>query len=480
MSGNEDLHAARCSERWPPPAQPRWSNRESCSPEWPPMCRAWPADPPANCSARCRCSAIVRRPRRSASSTTASGSMRGSITDLSLLEPGKLITPNELAYIRTEIPAAAANHQGPWTLEASGLLAIAGDPQARRPDAALEGRWARTCSSARATAATRQLRLDERRRVGRHSAHRSGRAAQAVQGRDRRAGQRLRSHRPEFASARSSARAGCSRSPSLDRLGAFLATRMNGAAACPADHGKPVRLVVPGWYGCSWIKWVNEIRLVGPDEPATTQMVEFATRTHQTEPHKLAARLTRRPTSRPRPRRSGSRNARARTASSIASSASSGAAPSRSIVCRSVLASDAAFTPFSVCPTPKTHTMWSLWEYRWKPTTARHLRHRARSRGSVGAAAPSQDRLLHAPGEDRRDLIEGFQRFHRFQGFQKHRSIGVPAVPVRREPRNRGRTTPLEPLEPWNPWNPLSASLPVLPRLQADRGQPVDSSSAIA
>jgi hypothetical protein len=36
------------------------------------------------------------------------------ITDLSILEPGNLITPNELAYIRTEIPAAAKNHQGPW------------------------------------------------------------------------------------------------------------------------------------------------------------------------------------------------------------------------------------------------------------------------------------------------------------------------------------------------------------------------------
>jgi len=23
--------------------------------------------------------------------------------------------------------------------------------------------------------------------------------------------------------------------------------------------------------------------------------------------------------------------------------------------------------PFSVCPTPKTHTMWSLWDYTWKP-----------------------------------------------------------------------------------------------------------------
>ena len=77
------------------------------------------------------------------------------ITDLSILEPDKLITPNELAYIRTEIPAAAANHQGPWTLEASGLLAQPGALEARRPDARCRRRWGRTCSSARATATRR-------------------------------------------------------------------------------------------------------------------------------------------------------------------------------------------------------------------------------------------------------------------------------------------------------------------------------------
>ena len=47
------------------------------------------------------------------------------------------------------------------------------------------------------------------------------------------------------------------------------------------DHGAPVRLVVPGWYGCTCIKWVNEIALVGEDAPATSQMQEFATRTMQ-------------------------------------------------------------------------------------------------------------------------------------------------------------------------------------------------------
>ena len=55
---------------------------------------------------------------------------------------------------------------------------------------------------------------------------------------------------------------------------------MNGEPL-PLDHGAPVRLVVPGWYGCSWIKWVDELRLATPDAAATTQMREFAGRTHQ-------------------------------------------------------------------------------------------------------------------------------------------------------------------------------------------------------
>ena len=66
----------------------------------------------------------------------------------------------------------------------------------------------------------------------------------------------------------------------LAATGAFLATRMNGALL-PLDHGAPVRLLMPGWYGCTMAKWVEEIRLVGDDEPATAQMREFAGRTHQ-------------------------------------------------------------------------------------------------------------------------------------------------------------------------------------------------------
>ncbi len=73
----------------------------------------------------------------------------------------------------------------------------------------------------------------------------------------------------------------------LEEAGAFLATRMNGEPL-PRDHGYPVRLLVPGWYGCVSAKWVNEIRWVNDDEPATTQMREFAVRTHQSGIPQLA------------------------------------------------------------------------------------------------------------------------------------------------------------------------------------------------
>jgi DMSO/TMAO reductase YedYZ molybdopterin-dependent catalytic subunit len=70
--------------------------------------------------------------------------------------------------------------------------------------------------------------------------------------------------------------------------GAFLTTRMNGQPLT-ADHGAPVRLVVPGWYGCCSIKWVNEILVVDASADATSQMQEYASRTHQQGVPKLAS-----------------------------------------------------------------------------------------------------------------------------------------------------------------------------------------------
>jgi DMSO/TMAO reductase YedYZ molybdopterin-dependent catalytic subunit len=66
----------------------------------------------------------------------------------------------------------------------------------------------------------------------------------------------------------------------LKNAGAFLATKMNGSPLT-RDHGAPTRLVVPGWYGCTCIKWVDEISFTDDSAAATSQMQEYASRTMQ-------------------------------------------------------------------------------------------------------------------------------------------------------------------------------------------------------
>src|ERR1043166_2364487 len=55
---------------------------------------------------------------------------------------------------------------------------------------------------------------------------------------------------------------------------------MNGKPLA-RDHGAPVRLVVPGWYGCAAIKWVTAVTFAEESAPASSHMREFAARTHQ-------------------------------------------------------------------------------------------------------------------------------------------------------------------------------------------------------
>jgi DMSO/TMAO reductase YedYZ molybdopterin-dependent catalytic subunit len=43
--------------------------------------------------------------------------------------------------------------------------------------------------------------------------------------------------------------------------GALLAYAMNGEAL-PIQHGYPLRLIVPGWYGVASVKWLTEIEVV--------------------------------------------------------------------------------------------------------------------------------------------------------------------------------------------------------------------------
>lgn len=61
----------------------------------------------------------------------------------------------------------------------------------------------------------------------------------------------------------------------LQRSGAFLATGMNGGPL-PREHGGPLRLVVPGWQGYTWIKWVYTLVFVPAKHTAPTpHMAEY-------------------------------------------------------------------------------------------------------------------------------------------------------------------------------------------------------------
>ena len=73
----------------------------------------------------------------------------------------------------------------------------------------------------------------------------------------------------------------------LKEAGAFLATELNGEPLT-RDHGAPIRLVVPGWYGCTCIKWVDSIAFLDEKAEATSQMQEYAARTLQRGMPRLA------------------------------------------------------------------------------------------------------------------------------------------------------------------------------------------------
>lgn len=283
------------------------------------------------------------------------------VTDLSTLAPDRLITANALACIRTEAPAIARALQE-WSITISGQvgdssgLTLRGLIDRARP----MGAHLLECSGNNNPANFGLMSVSEYQGVP---------LADVVS--------RVTPSRPawgvlvsgmEPTSPSASSVAGASwvfPLAALDQLGAFLAVRMNGEQL-PPDHGSPIRLVVPGWYACTWIKWVNEIRLTPMNEPAPSQMREFAVRTHQTRPHDLARDYA--PAdiqAAAMPVRVEKRRGANGLEYRIAGIAWGGRRTINELAIRFGL--NDAWTSFSVCPAPKTHQLWSVWEYRWKP-----------------------------------------------------------------------------------------------------------------
>jgi DMSO/TMAO reductase YedYZ molybdopterin-dependent catalytic subunit len=56
--------------------------------------------------------------------------------------------------------------------------------------------------------------------------------------------------------------------------GTILATSMNGEAL-PLLHGGPIRLVVPGWCGNHWIKWLRKVTVAKEEAPGFYQQTGY-------------------------------------------------------------------------------------------------------------------------------------------------------------------------------------------------------------
>jgi DMSO/TMAO reductase YedYZ molybdopterin-dependent catalytic subunit len=209
-------------------------------------------------------------------------------TDLSLVDADRLATPNDEFYIRTLFPDQLdLDAMMPWQIEVSGLVRNPGPIALADLLDRVEpmGTHVLECSG-----------NGRRSHFGLMSAAAwSGIPIQAVLDRLDRLPEGTRieisgfdEHSVPSANGHSTPGAAWIFTPEqLIERGAFFATEMNGEVL-PLDHGFPVRLYVPGWYGCVCIKWVTGIRVVDEDEPATSQMTEFAQRTHQDGSPRLA------------------------------------------------------------------------------------------------------------------------------------------------------------------------------------------------
>lgn len=151
----------------------------------------------------------------------------------------------------------------------------------------------------------------------------------------------------------------------LVRTGAFLATAMNDAPL-PSDHGGPVRLVVPGWYGCASAKWVTELEWVGDDAPATSQMLEFARRTHQDGTPRLAREFESPAIdTAAMPVRVEKWQTAGGVLYRVIGIIWGGTVPTSALEIR--FNPGQSYVPVADCALPRSTSTWSLWSHDWRP-----------------------------------------------------------------------------------------------------------------
>jgi DMSO/TMAO reductase YedYZ molybdopterin-dependent catalytic subunit len=283
-------------------------------------------------------------------------------TDLSLLahdKPDTLLTPTERFFVRTASPSAIARTDV-WAIHTAGVTAPADLPlRELAAIPAASGRYLLECSG----------NVDQTNYGLMSAADWEGVPLAAVLDRFRPAsgGSRvLVSGVDDEASAARTSAPGASWIFSRDELQhALLALRMNGAPLT-RDHGAPVRLIVPGWYGCACIKWVDRIELVQDEAPATVQMREFAARTHQDPAVALARDFV--PATidtAAMPVRVEKWSEGGRVFYRIAGIIWGGSRPTNALSIR--FRSGQPWVKVDDCPLPPSTLTWSPWTHTWRP-----------------------------------------------------------------------------------------------------------------
>lgn len=286
------------------------------------------------------------------------------LTDLSTLTPDTLITSNEHFYVRTGYPDKL-DPSRPWTLSLGGLVrrtvTLSVDDLAR--DVTPVGTHLLECAG---NNNPRHFGLMSAARWSGVPIARVLERAQPIAGPAR---IRVSGFDGHSAPSRTST-PGASwifGADELQRFGAFLATEMNGVPL-PKDHGFPLRLLVPRWYGCACIKWVNAIDFVRDDEPATSQMQEFAARTFQNgQPERARDYAAATLDHAAMPIRVEKWVVGGRVLYRVVGIMWGGAEPTDALAIR--FKSDEPFVRVHACPKPPSTTTWSLWWHAWRPAS---------------------------------------------------------------------------------------------------------------
>lgn len=164
----------------------------------------------------------------------------------------------------------------------------------------------------------------------------------------------------------------------------LVAYAMNGSLL-PAEHGFPIRLLVPGWYGMASVKWVERIEVIAGHFDGFFQEDRYVMA------HAERSETTRTPLTTVRPRSIIVNPAPGATLSLIAHRIRVLAWAVAAPVVRVEVSVDggASWEPTSFASGSEDYA-WRRWEYLWRPRGAGRATLRSRAFDAVGDTQPSE------------------------------------------------------------------------------------------